>query len=103
MKILDTTMREGEQTPGVSFTVDEKIELARMLDEFGVNMIEAGDPLVSPKNEEAIRKIASLGLSAEIVAHTLANKKDIDKAADCGVDRVVVLFPTSGTHLKDKI
>jgi isopropylmalate/homocitrate/citramalate synthase len=69
LEILDTTLREGEQTPYVNFTIDEKIEIARLLDEVGVEMIEAGDPSVAPSIAKAVENIASLGLRAEIVAH----------------------------------
>ncbi len=103
LKILDTTLREGEQTPYVNFTVDEKIEIAKYLDLIGVDMIEAGDPSVSPKIFEAVKKIASLNLNAEIVAHSLAIKKNLENAKKAGVDRVVVFFPTSKIHLEAKL
>ena len=57
VEILDTTLREGEQTPYVNFTVDEKVEIARLLDQIGVDMIEAGDPSVSPNIAKAIQRI----------------------------------------------
>ena len=75
LEILDTTLREGEQTPYVNFTVDEKVEIAKMLDRVGVDMIEAGDPSVSPNVARAIERIASLGLRAEIVAHSTATRQ----------------------------
>src|SRR3990172_2626563 len=103
VEILDSTLREGEQTPYVNFTVDEKIEIAKLLDKIGVDMIEAGDPSVSPKVYEAIKKISALGLNTEIVAHSLAIKSSIEKAKECGVDRVVVLYPTSRIHLETKM
>ena len=78
LKILDTTLREGEQTPFVNFTIDEKIQIAKLLDKIGVDMIEAGDPSVSPHIYEAIKKISNIGLKAEIVAHSLATKSGID-------------------------
>jgi 2-isopropylmalate synthase len=74
MEILDTTLREGEQTPYVNFTVDEKIHIAKMLDQIGVDMIEAGDPSVSNNVATAIKRIASLGLRAEVVAHSIASR-----------------------------
>lgn len=103
MKILDTTLREGEQTPYVNFIVQEKVEIAKLLDKIGVDMIEAGDPSVSPSVYEAIKQIASLNLNAEILAHSLAIKKNILRAKECGVDRVVVLYPTSDIHLQTKV
>lgn len=103
VEILDTTLREGEQTPYVNFLVNEKIEIARLLDQVGVEMIEAGDPSVSPSVYQAIKKIAGLHLHAEIVAHSTASKSGIDRARECGVDRVVVFYPTSPLHLQAKM
>lgn len=103
VEILDSTLREGEQTPYVNFTVEEKVEIARLLDRVGVEMIEAGDPSVSPSVFEAVRRIASLGLRAEIVAHSLATRSGIEKAHACGVQRVVVFYPTSRIHLEAKM
>jgi 2-isopropylmalate synthase len=103
VEILDTTLREGEQTPYVNFTIGEKVEIARMLDQVGVDMIEAGDPSVSPSVAEAVERIARLGLKAEIVAHSMASKSGIDKAAACGADRVAIFFATSKIHLDAKL
>lgn len=103
VEILDTTLREGEQTPYVNFTIDEKIEIARMLDQVGVDMIEAGDPSVSPNVAKAIQRIASLGLKAEIVAHSIAARSSIDKARACGAERVAIFYATSSIHLDAKL
>ena len=103
IEILDTTLREGEQTPYVNFTIDEKIEIARMLDHVGVDMIEAGDPSVSPSVAKAIQRIAGLGLKAEIVAHSIAARAGIDKAKDCGADRIAIFYATSKIHLDAKL
>jgi len=103
IEILDTTLREGEQTPYVNFTVDEKIEIAKMLDRVGVDMIEAGDPSVSPNVAKAIECIASLDLQAEIVAHSIASHPSIDRAKACGADRVAIFYATSKIHLDAKL
>ncbi|MCP4140091.1 MAG: homocitrate synthase [Chloroflexi bacterium] len=103
LEILDTTLREGEQTPYVNFTLDEKVEIARMLDHIGVDMIEAGDPSVSQSVEKAVSKIASLGLNAEIVAHSIATRSGIQRASDAGVDRVAIFYATSKIHLETKL
>ncbi len=103
LEILDTTLREGEQTPFVNFTVDEKVEIARMLDSVGVDMIEAGDPSVSPNVAKAIKCIASLGLRAEVVAHSVASRLGIDKAKACGANRVAIFYATSKIHLDAKL
>lgn len=103
LEILDTTLREGEQTPYVNFLPEEKLEIARLLDKVGVDMIEAGDPSVSPTIASTIKTIAGMGLKAEIVAHSLAIRSGIAKAKECGVDRVVVFYPTSQIHLDAKM
>ena len=103
LEILDTTLREGEQTPFVNFTVDEKVEIARLLDSVGVDMIEAGDPSVSPNVAKAIKRIASLGLRAEVVAHSVASRLGIDKAKASGANRVAIFYATSKIHLDAKL
>ena len=103
VEILDTTLREGEQTPYVNFTLQEKLEIARLLDQIGVEMIEAGDPSVSPSIANAVGKIAGLNLKAEVVAHSMAIKKSIDIAKSCGADRVAIFFATSSIHLDSKL
>jgi len=101
--ILDTTLREGEQTPYVNFTVDEKVEIARLLDLIGVEMIEAGDPSVSQNVAKAVEKIASLGLKSEIVAHSMASRCGIQRAKESGADRVAIFYATSQIHLDAKL
>jgi homocitrate synthase len=103
LEILDTTLREGEQTPYVNFTIDEKLEIARLLDQIGVDMIEAGDPSVSPNIFRAIERISMLGLKAEIIAHSIASRGSIDKAKACGADRVAIFYATSKIHLDAKL
>ncbi|MDH5806117.1 MAG: homocitrate synthase [Candidatus Methanomethylicaceae archaeon] len=98
--ILDTTLREGEQTPGVSFTIEEKIQIARKLDEIGINMIEAGHPAVSKDIYDAVKKISLEKLSAEILAHSRALKSDIDAAIECDVDRVAIFLGVTKEKLK---
>ena len=103
VEILDTTLREGEQTPYVNFAVDEKIHIAKMLDCIGIEMIEAGDPSVSPNVAKAIEKIASLGLQAEVVAHSIASRSGIDRAKASGANRVAIFYATSKIHLDAKL
>ncbi|WP_456471988.1 2-isopropylmalate synthase [Methanocaldococcus sp.] len=101
--IFDTTLRDGEQTPGVSLTVDEKIEIAINLDKLGVDVIEAGFPISSSGEYEAVKKICSLNLDAEICGLARAVKADIDRAIDCGVDRIHTFIATSPLHRKYKL
>jgi len=98
--LVDTTLREGEQTPGVNFTVDEKLEIARALDSIGVQMIEAGDPNVSDDVYQAVKLIANEGLSAEIIAHCRANIRDVERAISCDVDRVAIFLGVTDAKLK---
>ncbi|WP_423792914.1 2-isopropylmalate synthase [Methanocaldococcus indicus] len=101
--IFDTTLRDGEQTPGVSLTPEEKVEIAINLDKLGVDVIEAGFPVSSAGEKEAIKKICSLNLDAEICGLARAVKKDIDVAIDCGVDRIHTFIATSPLHRKYKL
>jgi len=104
--VLDSTLREGEQTPGVVFTVDQKIEIARMLDSIGVDMIEAGHPTVAPDVREAVRRIVGLKregvIRAEVVAHSRALRRDIEDAAELEPDRVAIFYGVSDLHLRYK-
>jgi len=105
--LLDSTLREGEQTPGVSFTVEQKLEIARLLDKIGVSMIEAGHPSVAPDIHEAVKRIVELKREgviarAEIVAHSRAVKSDIETAAALEPDRVAIFYGVSDIHLRYK-
>lgn len=78
IEILDTTLREGEQSRGILFTTGQKIKIAEKLDGFGVDYIELGHPAASPSIRKAVTVISSLGLRAQTVAHARAKKEDID-------------------------
>lgn len=93
VEIHDATLRDGEQTPGVVFTIDDKIEIATKLDELGIDRIEAGMPAVSPQDEEAIKQITKLGLKSKVYTFARAMKADIDMALDCGADGVIIEVP----------
>lgn len=102
IRILDSTLREGEQHPGVSFTIKQRIQIAWMLDSFGVDQIEIS-PVVSPDHIEATKTIIRQGLSADIVAHTRAIKSDVDVAIDCGATWVATYMGISDIHLSAKL
>jgi 2-isopropylmalate synthase len=103
IRIFDTTLRDGEQTPGVSLTPDEKVEIAVNLNNIGVDVIEAGFPVSSRGEQEAIKKITSLNMDAEICGLARAVKKDIDVAIDCGVDSIHTFIATSPLHREYKL
>jgi len=98
VKIHDITLRDGEQQAGVIFTKDDKIRIAEKLAEVGVHRIEAGMPAVSPNDEAAIREIVKRDLGPEIFAFCRCMVADVELAADCGVDGIVIEIPASA-HL----
>lgn len=98
--IHDSTLRDGEQAPGVSFDTDDKLRIAGLLDEVGIQYIEAGFPPVSEQDEKSVRKICSLGLNAKITCLCRAMKSDIDLSADCGVWGVVMEIPVGYPRLQ---
>lgn len=104
--LLDSTLREGEQTPGVSFTPDERVQIALKLSEAGIRMIEAGHPSVSEDVHEGIGRIVKLKdggqISSEIIAHSRAVENDIQTAASLGVDRIAIFYGVSDSHLSFK-
>ncbi len=100
LKIYDTTLRDGEQTIGVSFDKNEKMEIARALDAMGVERIEAGMPVVSKEDREAVELILKAGLKAEIWGFCRAVKGDIEACADVGVRNVVIEIATSPIKMK---
>ena len=93
VQIHDATLRDGEQTPGVVFSVDDKIAIAQKMDEIGVERIEAGMPAVSPQDAQAIKEISKLGLKSKIFTFARAMKADIDMALECGADGVIIEVP----------
>ena len=102
IRVLDSTLREGEQHPGVSFTNKQRIQIAWMLDYFGVDQIEIS-PVVSPDHKEATRAVISQGLRADIVSHGRALKEDIDTSIDCGATWCAAYLGVSDVHLRDKL
>ena len=101
--IYDTTLRDGEQTPGVCFSPEEKLEIARKLDQLKINQIEAGFPIVSEKERESVKRIVDEDLNADILALTRTKPEDIDAAIDCGVDGIITFVGTSDIHLDHKM
>ncbi len=100
VRFYDTTLRDGEQTVGVVLTPQQKLELARALDELGVSRIEAGFPRVSPDDAEAFRLIAREGLRAEIWGFSRAVRGDIEELARLGAAATVIEIPCSPIKLQ---
>ena len=103
IRIFDTTLRDGEQTPGVALTPDQKLAIAQKLDELGVDAIEAGFPIISEGEMAAIKSITRAGLKAEICGLARTEKKDIDAAVEAGLKYIHTFIATSDIHLKYKL
>jgi D-citramalate synthase len=103
IRFLDTTLRDGEQTPGVSLTPEQKLEIATSLSEIGVNIIEAGSAVASEGEREAIKLISEAGLSAECCTYSRARTGDIDLAVESGADSVHLVVPVSDLHIEKKM
>lgn len=101
--IDDTTLRDGEQTAGVVFANKEKIRIARLLDEIGVDQIEAGIPAMGGDERDVIEEIAHLGLKASVLGWNRANTTDIKTSLDCGVDAIAISLATSDIHIHTKL
>jgi homocitrate synthase NifV len=103
IKIVDTTLRDGEQTAGVVFSNHEKIRIAKMLDKIGVDQIEAGIPVMGGHEKEAVKEICKLGLRASIMGWNRAVIGDIEASLECGVDAVAISISTSDIHIEHKL
>jgi methanogen homocitrate synthase len=102
IEICDVTLRDGEQTPGIVFTKEQKLAIASELDSMGVEVIEAGFPVVSANEKEIVKEIASQGFNSRICCLSRAVKGDVDAAIECDVDIVSIFIAMSDLHLKYK-
>ena len=105
--IFDTTMRDGEQSPGASMSLEEKIQIARVFDELGVDIIEAGFPIASPGDFEAVTEVSKIlknSIPAGLARHS---KKDIDRCYEALKHaprfRIHTFISTSPLHMKHKL
>lgn len=101
--IDDTTLRDGEQTAGVVFANQEKINIARMLARLGVHQIEVGIPAMGGHEKEAIKEIVRLDLPLSVLAWNRAVASDIQHSIDCGVDAVAISISSSDIHIEHKL
>ncbi len=98
--IIDTTLRDGEQAPGVVFSSAEKIEIATLLADAGVNELEIGYPAIGEEEQATIRKIVALNLPVRLCAWARAKWEDIEDARRCGTEAVHISFPISALYLQ---
>lgn len=98
--IIDSTLREGEQFSTATFTTAQKLHIAGLLDDFGVEMIEMTTPCASPRSEADIRAVVGAGLNARILTHIRCHKDDAQRALDTGVHGLDVVIGTSALLMK---
>ena len=103
VQLLDTTLRDGEQMPGVSLTPADKVDIARELDAAGVHVVEAGSACTSAGEREAIRRVAREGLDATVTSFARGVTADVDAALDCDVDGINLVVPASDRHVETKV
>lgn len=105
--IFDTTLRDGEQSPGASMTQEEKIRIALMLEKMRVDVIEGGFPIASPGDFESVKAIAQLVKDSTICGLARALEKDIDRAAEAikpaNSGRIHTFIATSPIHMQNKL
>lgn len=92
---IDSTLREGEQFRGAHFNIHDKLEIAHLLDEFGVEYLELSTPVASPQSADSLRALADMNRNFRLLTHIRANMEDAKLAVDCGVDGVDVYIGTS--------
>lgn len=100
---FDTTLRDGEQTPGISFTNEEKLSIAKALNNLGMDIIEAGFPIISEGDFAACKDIAKLGLDSKVIGLARMKKLDIDKVIEADMDSIHVFIATSELHMNEKL
>ncbi len=103
VQFLDTTLRDGEQAPGVSLTPEEKARVARRLDAAEIDVIEAGSACTGPGERATIDRVTDLDLDATVTSFCRGLERDIDLALECGVDGVNLVVPASDRHVTTKV
>src|ERR1700752_4458473 len=107
LQIFDTTLRDGEQSPGFSMNREEKLQLARQLEQLGVDVIEAGFPIASPGDLEAVRAVSAEIKSCRVAALARARQEDVDAALraiePAAKPRLHIFLASSDLHLKHKL
>lgn len=103
VKIVDTTLRDGEQAPGIAFSLKQKIRLASELDKLGVDIIEAGIPAMGREEIKMLKILSKMNLKARLMTWNRMKKSDIEKSLETGIENVHISVPVSDRMIKNKI
>ena len=103
IEIVDTTLRDGEQSPGIVFSAPDKLMIATALDQAGVHWIEAGVPAMGEEEQEAMKLILSAPLKAKVIAWNRASRSDILASVACGFSFLHISVPVSDLHIEQKL
>ncbi|MFW6265878.1 MAG: 2-isopropylmalate synthase [Halanaeroarchaeum sp.] len=103
VQLLDTTLRDGEQAPGVSLSPEQKADIARHLDRAGVSVIEAGSACTGPGEQRTIDRVTDLDLGAVVTSFARGVRHDVDLALDVDVDGINLVVPASDRHVEEKV
>lgn len=103
IRFWDETLRDGEQTPGVYFSPEEKLEIATLLSEIGIHIMDVGIPVVSKEEHRGVKLVANAGLQASIMGACRAVRRDVEACIECDVDEVSIFIACSDLHLKYKL
>jgi isopropylmalate/homocitrate/citramalate synthase len=103
VNFVDGTLREGEQSPGVFFTKEEKVQIAQELDKVGVPILDVGMPSISSEEREAISAVAHLSLKASVGVSIRLKKEEVDQAVECDAKEVFIICPVSRLHVRSKL
>ncbi len=103
IELWDETLRDGEQAPGVHFTPDEKLRIAELLADMGVGVVNAGIPVVSKEEAEAVHRVAHAGLHTKVLAAARTVPRDVEAVIDSGVSHIAIFVAASQVHLRYKL
>lgn len=101
--VVDTTLRDGEQTAGIVFSAEEKYEMVRLLNAIGIKWIEAGIPAIGPYEQSVLREMLRVNTKAKMIAWNRANRGDVEESLACGFQYIHVSLPVSDFHISQKL